>query len=141
MTITELQSKYSWEELSSMPGDPKLRYELFAPFLNNLHENKIIYQEHFIGIVKLEDLIITPERFEAKAIPYLLFEGCSMSDKYFFKQEHWTFGAKWSFVRLLDDGFGTYGGWKIWCDPETIKKAEELTLNKKFKEAYGLLQQ
>jgi len=116
MTIQELKHKYSWEELSSMPAiDAKFRYEIFSPFFRNLHENKMIYHEGFIGIIKVEEMEITPEGFQAKAIPYLclerdyIHEGRTFGfDKYFFKSDHWHFGSKWSFVRLLDDGFGTY---------------------------------
>ena len=130
-----------------MPGDAKFRYEIFSPFLKNLHENKIVYRERIFGIVKVEDMIITPEQFHAKAIPYLLLErdyvheGMQLGfDRYFFRLENWNFGAKWEFVRLLDKGLGTYGMWKIWCDPEIVKKTEELILNKQFDEADGFLE-
>ena len=140
MTIEELKLKYSWEELSSMPGDAKLRYEIFSPFLKNLHENKMVYRESIIGIIKVEEMKITPDRFSAKAIPYLCLETGSRFDEFFFRQKSWDFGAKWDFVRLLDNGFGTYGMWKIWCDPSIVKQTEELILKKNFEEAYNFLE-
>ncbi len=147
MTIAELKAKYSWAELSQMPGDAKFRCEIFSPLLKNLYENKIVYRERIFGIIKVEELEITPEGFRAKAIPYLLLErdyiheGRKIGfDEYFFKQEYWHFGATWSFVRLLGDGLGTYGMWKIWCDPEIVNQTEELILKKNFEEANNLLE-
>lgn len=147
MTIEELKLKYSWEELSSMPFDTKFRYEIFSPFLKNLYENKMVYHERIMGIIKVEVMEITSERFQAKAIPYLLlerdyiYEGMTLGfDKYFFKNGSWHFGARWSHVRLLGSGLGTYGMWKIWCDPLIVKQTEELILKKNFEEAYNILE-
>lgn len=139
MTITELKSRYS-AELSNFPGDNQFRYEMFAPLLNNLFENKVIYRERFIGIIKLEEITISPERFTAKAVPYMLIERESRFDKYFFGRV-WEFGAIWSAIRLTGNSLNSpYANWSIWCDPEMVKKTEDLVLNKKFDEAFEFIE-
>lgn len=140
MTITELKSKYSSAQLSNFPGDNQLRYEMFAPLLNNLFDNKVIYRERFIGIIRLEEIRITPESFLAKAVPHLLIERESRFDKYFFNRT-WEFGAIWSAVTLTGNALNApYANWSIWCEPETVKKTEELALNKNFNEAIEFIQ-
>lgn len=142
MTIKELNSSYSQTELSSFPGDNELRYKLFSPLFQNLHENKIVYNEKTIlGIVKLKDIVITPEGFKATAIPCLEIErGDEFGVSYFMKMPELTFSAGWSSMCLNGERLSVpYVGWSIWCDPETVKKVEELTLNKNYSEALNLL--
>lgn len=138
MTIKELRSNYA-EELALFPGEGKLRYELLSPVLRNLHESKVVYYEKFIGIVRLEDIKITSEEFLAIANSYLLIERHSRFDPYFFKIKKWKFGAKWKYMRLLGSSINVpYANWTIWCDPDTVKAVEELTLKKMYPEALNL---
>jgi hypothetical protein len=137
MTLQEINSKYSFKELQSMPGDGEFRRKLFTPFLEDLYENKIIYFERSLSIVTLKDIINTPELFEATAIPYINIEKPS-GHSYALDNEPWTFGAAWPYMRLLDDHFGTYGGWLIWTDKELVKVVEELARKKDFEFAYEL---
>lgn len=44
MTFNELREIYTRSELSSFPGDAKLRKEAFSLILSDLYENKVIYQ-------------------------------------------------------------------------------------------------
>ena len=100
MTLQEISSKYSFKELGSMPGDADFRYKIFSPILKNLSENKIVYYEHFICVAILQDIIITPESFQATAVPYIKIE----RDYYpftYYPKEPWIFGAKWSFMTLV----------------------------------------
>ena len=139
MTISELKSKYSQTELSSFPGDNELRYKLFAPLLQNLYEDKVIYYEKFMGVVKLKNIKITPERFEATAIPYSTIERGNKFDNFLAKTPSWKIGTTWSWMRLIGDSISVpYVGWSIWCNPELVRQVEELTLNKKFHEALQL---
>ena len=139
MTIAELKLKYSDEELYSLTADKKQRYEMYAPLLSDLFENKVIYHERFRGIIKLDEIKITPERFTATAIPYLLIEQGNRFDKYFFERS-WEIGATWECVRLTAyNALTPYSGWRMWCEPETVKKAEELAFNKKFDEVNTLM--
>ncbi len=139
MTIKELKSRYSQTELSYFPGDNELRYKLFSPLLQNLHEHKIIYYEKFIGIVKLKNIKITPEFFEATAIPYALIERGNRFENFFKTNSSWTIRGSWSWIRLIGESLGVpYAGWSIWCEPELVRQVEALTLDKKFKEALQL---
>ncbi len=134
MKITELLANYSSEDLSYFPGDNVLRYEIFSPLLQNLFENKVVYHERFTCIIKIEDLRISPEGFNAKANPYLQIEK-KRPDRYF-PSKPWSFSAVWSWIVLNGTCLSApYANWSIWCDPETVKKTEQLVLEKKYEEA------
>ena len=138
MNITELNKKYTEEELTSFPGDNKFRFEVFSPLFNNLFEKKVVYHERFTGIVILDEINISPKMFEAIAIPYLIIEKGSRLDK-FYPQKAWKFGSIWSHIRLIDNCLNSlYGDWNIWCDPEIVEKVEKLVLEKNYKEALNL---
>jgi len=137
MTLQEINSKYSWKDLNSMPGDGELRRKLFSPFLTDLYENKIIYFERFLSIVTLADIENTPEKFTATAIPYLNIEKPEGGRSGFMK-EPWNFGAAWPYMRLSGDHFGTYSMWLIWTDKELVKTVEELARKKDWEFAYEL---
>ena len=138
MTIKELHQNYSQHDLSYFPGDRNLRFELFSPIFNNLFENKVVYHERFTGIIQLENITLTPERFEATAVPLLQIVKGSRLDK-FYPKKPWGFSAVWEHIRLIDTCLNSvYGGWNIWCDPETVKRVEELVKEEKYKEALDL---
>ena len=134
MYTQELHTKYTQSDLQVFPGNIELRYKLFAPILQNLHDYKIIYQERFIVIAKIERLIITPKGFKAKIIPYLkIYEG---RNKKYNIPESWSFGAVWDWVVLSNTSLnGIYAGWSIWCEPEQVKSIEKLALNNQTEEA------
>lgn len=137
--IKNLSSKFTDEELSCFPGNNQLKYEAFSPIFKNLFQNKIVYSERFIGLVKLEDVVITPERFKATAIPYLPIERKHKFDQFFFRKPKWTFGSDWQFMRLIGNSINVpYANWTIWFDPETIKLVEELIQSNKMKEALAI---
>ena len=71
MTFNDLRKQYTEDELSYFPGKKRLRYKMFAPFFQNLFENKVVYRERFIVIARLEDIEITPKGLGATAIPLL----------------------------------------------------------------------
>ncbi|WP_420577505.1 hypothetical protein [Ekhidna sp.] len=135
-TIQELKAKYTEDELSSFPGDKKLRYEIFSPLFENLYEEKVIYYEKIIGIVRIEDLTMTPDSFQAKAIPHQCIERNKGLDDLFDQLETWTFGSSWDHIRLIDHSLNSiYAGWTVWTDPELVKVIEKLCRNKDYKEA------
>ncbi len=139
MKIEELHAKYTSAELASFYGNAELCYKLFSPLLHNLHEDKIIYRERFVCIIKLENLIITPERLYAKAIPYLQILQFKESDQYL-PNKPWTFGTTWDNIKLIENGLcAPYVTWCIWCEPDLVKEAEGLTLKKEFHKAIELL--
>ena len=138
LSISELNAKYDREELASIPGDREFRYQVLSPLFENLYENKVVYYERFVCIVKLEDIIITPERFEATAIPYLLIKKAIRMGRSDIIPEMWRFGGVWEIITLSLTTMTFYSGVSIWCDPHTVEKVEKLVLDKKYEEALNL---
>lgn len=138
MTIEELRRDYSEEELSYFPGDGELRYRLFAPLFADLHENKVVYRERFVAVVRLENIKITPEFFEATAAPLINIE-FSGDWKPEPPAEPWTFGGVWSALCLLGSGISApYAGWTIWPEPKLVPEVERLAQNGEFERALEL---
>lgn len=140
MTIEQLRAKYTEKDLSNFLGDKALRYAMFAPLFENLFEQKVIYHEKIMGIVKLKDVIITPDSFTATAVPHLCINRRNDFDDLFFQLEDWTFSAGWDWMLMSDDGsIGVpYAGWTIWTDPILVERVERLCEEKKYDEAFKL---
>ena len=137
MTLPEINSTYSFEDIARIGGNADLRCKLFAPILTNIYENKIVYYERFMCIAIIEDIKITAESFSATAIPYLKIERAG-SRLPFYPNKPWAFGAHWSVMRLLGDHFGGYCSWLIWTDKELVKTVEELARKREFETALEL---
>jgi hypothetical protein len=134
--LEELELKYSWKELASIPGDGNFRHQLFAPILNDLYENKIVYYERFMCVAILENIKITPELFEATAIPHVTIE---REGKSYYRTKPWTFGCRWDCMSAHKGHFSTYGGmWLFWTDKDLVKTVEELACKKEFEKAQEL---
>ncbi len=135
--IKSLRSKYNHDELTIYPGNNLLRYEAFSPIFKNLYENKIVYYEKLLGIIKVENVIITPEYFKATAIPYLVIKRGSRYDDIFLSAKKWTFSSSWESMLLGNDNAISvpYAGWAVWCDLELVKTVEELVQDEKMEEA------
>lgn len=112
MNIAEINQKYPNNELASFPGDEELKRELFAPLLNNLFENKIVYHERFTCIGRVDELELLPDMFNAKVTALHLIKKGNKMD-YFMPQHPWTFGASWSYLRLINTSLAGYGSWLI----------------------------
>ena len=136
-TLQELSLKHSITDLQRIPGDGDLRYQIFSPILQNLYENKIIYYEHFMCVAILEDIKITPESFYATAIPHIKIERADSNMKYY-PPKPWKFGAKWSWMTLRHNRFGTYGSWLFWTDKDLVKTVEEQARKGEFEKALEL---
>lgn len=140
MTIAKLLEKYTKGELTSQVGEQKLRFEAFSPLFNNLYDNKVIYHERITSLLRLENIIITDEGFNAIAKRIkLLVEPTNNVQRIIASKSSWTVGASWGWLCLDESGYlKTYSGWKIWADPELVKKVEELANNNNFEEALNL---
>ncbi len=136
MTITELNKKYTNNELSAIKGDKQLRYEAFSPLFKNLYQNKVIYHERFTAIIKLEDIKLTPDLFEATAVFNLLIKAGARRKRPL--PEKWEIGANWAYLSLEKDYFSVYSGWLMWTDPVLVEKVEKLLLENNTDEAYLL---
>ena len=137
MDIKELNARYNNGELSSPTGDAELRRKEFSPLLLNLYENNVVYHERFTCIVKLEQTKLLPDGFTAIAIPHLIIEENKFVDK-FYPRKPWKIGASWRQLQLLENALAILTLWQMWCDPDLVKQVEELTIEKKFKEALAL---
>ena len=139
--IKNIQVNNNYKDLQSIPGDTQLRYEIFSPFFHNLYQNnKIVYRERFSCIIALENIIITPERFEAIAVPIMLIKGGSRADKYFSIERKWKFGAKWNYVTLSGTHLtSSWANWSIWCDPNTVMIVENLVLKNQMEDALDIM--
>ena len=119
MTLEELSLKYSWKELGCVPGDGNLHFQLFYPILKDLYENKIVYYERFMCVAILENVIITPERFEATAISHITIERGERKPHP--PTKPWKFGAVWSWMTVNEGHFSTYGGmWLFGTDKDLV---------------------
>lgn len=138
MTIDELKRNYSEDDLSHFMGDNELRYRLFSPFFSNLHENKVVYRERFVCLVRLENIEITPEGFSSTAVPliHIEFTGDWRPEP---PPEPWEFGAVWKAMCVWNNGFSApYASWTIWPDPELVREVERLALKGEFERALEL---
>ncbi|MFZ4705272.1 MAG: hypothetical protein ACOYMF_04615 [Bacteroidales bacterium] len=139
MNISELNKKYTKGELSSTEGDKQLRYEALSPLFKNLYENKVIYHERVTSIIRLENIILTPDLFEATAIRLKLFEPISKRFDRIASSNSWTIGANWAYLTLDKKGcLHPYSGWLMWIDPELVRKVEKMVNDNNFEEARNL---
>lgn len=134
LNISELNTKYK-SMLNQIPGDREFRYKVLSPLFENLYENKVVYYERFVCIVKLENILITPERFEAIAVPQILIKRGYGVNKI---PERWDFSAPWEVITLAKGCMTFYSGLSVWCDPNTVEKVEKLALDRKFDDALNL---
>ena len=139
MNISEINKKYTSGELTSTEGDKQFRYEVLSPLFKNLYENKVIYHERVTSIIKLENILLTPDLFEATVIRLKLFEPISKTFERIASVNSWTIGANWAFLTLDKKGYlHPYSGWLMWSDPELVRKVEKLINENNFKEAKRL---
>ena len=137
MNFNDLRKQYTEDELSYFPGKKRLRYTMFAPFFQNLFDNKVIYHERFIVIARLKDIEITPKGFGAKAIPLLSIK--QIEPPYDVLDEPWHFGGPWDWMRLIGNAINMpYAGWTIWPEYDRVKKVEEAVIKNDFKTALSL---
>jgi hypothetical protein len=138
MTFNDLKKTYTHDELSYFPGDNELRFRAFSPILENLFENKIVYCERFIGLVRLENIQITPEFFGATAVPYLPIERKGRITTPL-PVDPWTFRGRWTSLRLTGNSLNVpYAGRTIWPEAERVKAVERLIRNDDHEEALRL---
>lgn len=135
MIFNDLKKIHTSDELSYFPGDNDLRFRAFSPILKNLFENKVVYRERFICLVRLEEIQITPEFFSATAIPYLHFVKTGV-----FAPESptkpWEFKSSWDWICMGNNSISVpYAGWTIWPEANRVKAVERLLLIEDYEEA------
>lgn len=135
MTFDDLKLAHTSDELSYFPGDNDLRFRAFSPILQNLFENKLVYRERFICLVRLEEIQITPEFFSATAVPHLHFveTGVFGPDSL---TKPWKFKSSWDWMCMGNNSINVpYAGWTIWPEARRVKAVEQLLLAGDYEEA------
>lgn len=136
--IVELNNKYINGELSLGSGNKELRYNALSPLFENLYDNKVVYHERFTCIVKLQDIKLTHELFEAQAHLHLLIDPGVFRRLKSPPPEIWTVGANWAYLKLNGNYLSPYSSWLMWTDPVLVKKVEALVLKNNFDEALNM---
>jgi hypothetical protein len=138
-TFNDLRQSYTRDELSHFPGNNELRFRVFSPFLKNLFQNKVVYCEKFICIVRLEDIQITPEYFKATAVPHLHIKR-SGSFQPVSPTTPWSFTSTWDWMLLGNHTLSVpYAGWRIWPEVDFVREIEHLAQNGDHEAALQLL--
>lgn len=63
MTIAEIKTKYTREQLFQVSADADLRRNVISSLFDNLYENKIIYREKVALIAEVESFELSEEYF------------------------------------------------------------------------------
>jgi len=138
MTFNELRKIYTSSELSSLPGDAKLRKEAFSPILSDLYENKVIYQERFCCVVSLSEIELTTKGFQARCIP---FAKMAPIGTYCWEppEEGWLMGGAWSTMRLSGNSINAlYAGWTIWPEKDRVREVCKILTTGDYEKAHVL---
>lgn len=124
MKLSDLLIKYPEQSLQSNCGDPVFRRSVWAPFFENLHEDKVIYGERFLCLARIENLTLTEKGVRGLVVPLNFFYLSSIRRV---PDKPWGFGGVW---KDMSQGNGClrqiYAGWTIWPEPERVRAVETL---------------
>jgi hypothetical protein len=104
--------------------DRTIKDSLWKHISSGLHQDKVIYREGFIGIVRLESIRVTDGGFSASAVPIVEIEtyGC-----YHMLREPWNFSAPWELIWGQSGRFGArYVGWSFYPAANLVRAVEHL---------------
>jgi hypothetical protein len=138
ITFVKLREQYSEKELSYYPGNRMIRYKAFSPFFENLFENKIVYHEKFVCLIRLDDVKVTPKKFSATAVPLI---SMNRSGPYSVAcpSKPWTFSGGWEYLRLCENCLNApYAGFSLWLEYDRVQTVERLLLEGSLTEALDL---
>ncbi len=144
--LEKLQKQY--RESRKIAG--KENYKKYASIFNNLYKNKIIYHERITSIVRLENLEVTEEYFQATAIrekvilsdiKRKLFEKFNTLQN-LEKPESWVFKGTWDNCNITENPLSIgqpYANFVIWIEPDLVKYIEKLAQYGDHKDALNIL--
>lgn len=117
-------------------------------WLNNLHENKVIYRERFIILAELENMEFDNDIFSAQIKPLKMI----YLPRFFRNKEEkteqvlnssWEIGFRLTPIALtLEDQtqkINTYSSFTMWTEPSLVQKVELLVENCKLQEVMNLI--
>ena len=135
MTLKQLQKRHP--DLRNNYGDPLFRRSVWAPFFENLHENKVIYREKFICLARLDDLEIDERGVRGTVVPLHFLRTYPHRIT---PSLPWHFGGTWENMCQGDRALGQpYASWTIWPEPELIRAIEKLLAKEDIEGAMKLL--
>lgn len=117
-------------------------------WLNNLHENKIIYRESFIFLAELENIELDYYKFSVNLKPisfvYIPRRLTLKRNQHRIKEtlnRTWEIGFSLEFFQLNDkqQKVSSYSSFTMWTDPILVQKIELLVKNGKLQEAMDLI--
>lgn len=129
--------------LKSRSQENKLQY-----WLDNLHENKIIYRERFIILAELENIELDYYKFSANLKPisfvYIPRRLTLKRNQHKIQEtlnRSWEIGFNLEFFQLNNkqQKVSSYSSFTMWTDPSLVQKAEFLVNNGKLQEAMNLI--
>ncbi len=114
------------------------KYQKYAHIFENLYQNKIVYHERYTRIVRLENLEVTDEYFEAKAIQEKViltayqksqYRKFNTLEKILNQHKEWTFRGNWGVAIISENPLSIsqpYASFKIWTEPDLVMYIEKL---------------
>ncbi len=142
------------EEQKSFFGEEAVKrarayYHKYAPLFDSLYNNKIVYHEGFTRIVRLEDLKVTKQHFQATAISEKVILSRAKQERLkkrntlqnFYKPRQWSFKCSWVTSTISEEPLriGSIANFVVWIEPDFVKHIEELVEYEKNDEALQLL--
>ena len=122
MTLKELQKRHP--NLRRNYGDALFRRSVWAPFFENLHENKVIYREKFICLARIDDLEITEGGVKGTVVPLQFLKTYEHLNT---PSKAWRFGGSWEHMWQSENSLGQpYAGWTIWPEVPRVRAVENL---------------
>lgn len=111
-------------DLQGNQGDPIFRRSVWAPFFENLHENKVIYRERFVFLAHVDELEIDDKGVRGTVVPIQFL----YADPYLvIPTTPWSFGGSWAHMCQFGSGIGQpYAGWTIWPEAARVRAVEVL---------------
>ncbi len=124
MKLNDLFTKYPARALQACDGDPAFRRLVWAPFLENLHESKVIYRERFVCLARIDDLQITDLGIKGIIVPLNYIH---LPTRFHLSFKTWHFGGTWAHM-TQGNGYLSqpYAGWAIWPEAERVRAIETL---------------
>ncbi len=137
MLLKDMSEEEQEEYWKNIKIKGREKYIEYAPAFDNLYNNKIIYHERFTRIVRLEDIEITDEYFQAKAIQEKVILSEHKRERLIknntlervLQPKEWTFKGGWDLANISEKPLQIgmpYANFVIWIEPDFVKYIEKL---------------
>lgn len=135
LTFTDIRANFTEQELSTLLGDPELRRKAFLPIISDLFEDRVVYLERFLCVVRLKDFVIDEVGFRGYCHPELTI----VEQLFEVPKDGWHFGGGWKHTRLIGNSLNDpYCGWTFWPEKKRVRRVIELAKAGDYKGALAL---